>query len=303
MQKEKIRQKQKGITLIALIITIIVMLILVGVSVTVALKGGLFSSAQGATTQTQIASEKEQLLSIALGALNNEGIVDPERVDAALAGTNFEKGEGGVYTSTKTGKTYVVSERGSITEKQGLAIEPKKETYEEGEEVTIGDEHFFVITDEAEKVTLLAKYNLNQEGTAQLNATYTETACEFSSINYWSSETEYPLDLNTYTISEGVTSVITKAKVYGVKIGGEDAIGRLMTKDEAEELVTEYSGIIYGTSIDATDGYLRYWLGSAKGTSHLWEIRGYDPFVGSSVSAINYDLSGNLRSTPSYRNL
>ena len=36
-------QKQnKGITLIALIITIIIMLILAGVSVTVALKGGLF---------------------------------------------------------------------------------------------------------------------------------------------------------------------------------------------------------------------------------------------------------------------
>ena len=36
---------QKGITLVALVITIIVMLILVGVSVTVALKGGLFKTA------------------------------------------------------------------------------------------------------------------------------------------------------------------------------------------------------------------------------------------------------------------
>ena len=39
---------QKGITLVALIITIIVMLILVGVSVTVALNGGLFDKATDA---------------------------------------------------------------------------------------------------------------------------------------------------------------------------------------------------------------------------------------------------------------
>jgi len=52
----------KGITLIALIITIIVMLILVGVSVTVALRGGLFSSAQSAKAQTQEERDKEQNL-------------------------------------------------------------------------------------------------------------------------------------------------------------------------------------------------------------------------------------------------
>ena len=51
---------QKGITLIALVITIIVMLILVGVSVTVALNGGLFSTAQRATEET-IARRDEEL--------------------------------------------------------------------------------------------------------------------------------------------------------------------------------------------------------------------------------------------------
>lgn len=41
---------QKGITLVALVITIIVMLILVGVSVTVAINGGLFDKARDAKT-------------------------------------------------------------------------------------------------------------------------------------------------------------------------------------------------------------------------------------------------------------
>lgn len=43
---------QKGITLVALVITIIVMLILVGVSVTFALNGGLFDAANQAKDQT-----------------------------------------------------------------------------------------------------------------------------------------------------------------------------------------------------------------------------------------------------------
>ncbi len=52
-------KNNNGITLIALIITIIVMLILVGVSVTVALNGGLFNTAKKAVDKTEIASEKE----------------------------------------------------------------------------------------------------------------------------------------------------------------------------------------------------------------------------------------------------
>ena len=46
-------KEQKGITLVALVITIIVMLILVGVSITVALNGGLFNTAKDAANNTQ----------------------------------------------------------------------------------------------------------------------------------------------------------------------------------------------------------------------------------------------------------
>ena len=54
---------QKGITLIALIITIIVMLILVGVSVSVALNTGLFKTAQGVAKNTEAEKIREQELS------------------------------------------------------------------------------------------------------------------------------------------------------------------------------------------------------------------------------------------------
>ena len=54
---------QKGITLIALIITIIVMLILVGVSVSIALNSELFKAAQGAAQGTEAHKENETKLS------------------------------------------------------------------------------------------------------------------------------------------------------------------------------------------------------------------------------------------------
>ncbi len=66
------KEDKKGITLIALIITIIVMLILVGVSVSVAINGGLFSTAQMAVEQTEIAREKE-IISQAIWQLQAEG--------------------------------------------------------------------------------------------------------------------------------------------------------------------------------------------------------------------------------------
>ena len=53
---------QKGITLVALVITIIVMLILVGVSVTVALNGGLFTTAENAVDKTDDALKAENRL-------------------------------------------------------------------------------------------------------------------------------------------------------------------------------------------------------------------------------------------------
>ena len=69
----------KGITLIALVITIIVMMILVAVSVTVALDGGLFGTAKDAASKTQIEAEKEMLLSAVVGAIGVDGKIEHTR--------------------------------------------------------------------------------------------------------------------------------------------------------------------------------------------------------------------------------
>ncbi len=77
---------QKGITLIALIITIIVMLILVGVSVSIALNSGLFKAAQGGAKNTEAERINETKLST--GTVNIGGeevdISNIENINAAL---------------------------------------------------------------------------------------------------------------------------------------------------------------------------------------------------------------------------
>ena len=54
---------EKGITLIALVITIIVMLILVGVTIRISQNGNLFKHAANAASKTKIAAEGENQLS------------------------------------------------------------------------------------------------------------------------------------------------------------------------------------------------------------------------------------------------
>ena len=113
-------KKEKGITLIALIITRIVMLILVGVTINVALNGGLFTKAEEAAEQTQLASEKEQLMMAVIGVYDVEIGVDFTKIELP----EIFEGENGTYKSKETGKTYTVNqETAEITEGTNQKIE------------------------------------------------------------------------------------------------------------------------------------------------------------------------------------
>ena len=86
---------ENGITLIALIITVIVMLILVGVTITVALNGGLFDTTQKAAKGTQKDIERERLTEVALASYNvsESKISDVDSLVGKLSGMGFSKDE------------------------------------------------------------------------------------------------------------------------------------------------------------------------------------------------------------------
>jgi len=84
------KQKQKGITLIALIITIIVMLILVGVTINVALNGGLFTKAEEATRATEKDAIYEQIVNN-MEITDNGKIAVKETFDKVLSDFGADK--------------------------------------------------------------------------------------------------------------------------------------------------------------------------------------------------------------------
>ena len=259
-------KNQKGITLIALVITIIVMLILVGVSVTVALNGGLFTTAKTAAEGTKVATEKERLLEITLGTLDNKGKVDRNKLNTALNGTEFTPNADGTYTSTKTEIIYEISERGSVTEKPVLKISPKKATYTVGEEVTIGNEQFYVIANTADTVTLLAKYNLKADGTQ--DTTGAVNAC-------------------VYIATADTISAPDKAEEYGEKFEEtykvDGVIGRLPTLadihalggtgDDSNSGSTAACNTNGNSFVNSTDkGVCKYWLDTVSTVNSAYQL-------------------------------
>ena len=108
---EGIAKKEKGITLIALIITVIVLLILVGVTLSVTLgDNGLVNKAKEASEATEIAMDRELLLSAVVGTIDNNGEAN---LGAIVLPEGFT-GSNGTYTS-KNGHTFNVGVDGTVT--------------------------------------------------------------------------------------------------------------------------------------------------------------------------------------------
>ncbi len=121
--KKILKRKEKGITLIALVITIIVLLILAGVSIAM-LTGdnGILTQAQNASEETEIGKEKEQIALAYNGAVSDKvdqgGSVTDTDMDNQfeLNGTKADA-EGSspiMVTFTDTNRSYMIDENGNI---------------------------------------------------------------------------------------------------------------------------------------------------------------------------------------------
>ena len=133
------KKKKKGITLIALIITIIVMLIMVGVTINVALNGGLIEKARTASEQTQKAADREELLSAVVASIDKEGKVDIEELKKELGTENWKVNGDSLpctFTKKKTGNSFTVALDGTITEGAGAATPGGNEGETPGDEPT-----------------------------------------------------------------------------------------------------------------------------------------------------------------------
>ena len=109
--KEHKQEKNRGITLIALVITIIVMLILVAVTITMAINGGLFENAGRVVGETQNELNKEQ--QIADGKIQIDGVwynsIDDYLANRPSAVHNWTR-EGDTFTCSHCNAEYTMGD-------------------------------------------------------------------------------------------------------------------------------------------------------------------------------------------------
>jgi len=118
MEKAIINQKeaQKGITLIALVITIIVLLILAGVSIAMLTgQNGILTQAQNAKTTTENKSAEEKVKLAVMGARADDGTLTVGKLRTELAnyGGTVE-GDTFPVTATVDGKSFTVDANGNV---------------------------------------------------------------------------------------------------------------------------------------------------------------------------------------------
>ena len=269
-------KKQKGITLISLVVTIIVLLILAGVTLTMLTgENGIMTRAKTARDQHETGQEDETNKLAGMETIMNDYL--------GASG-------GGAGASARA----------------DLTPAPTGDTYNSGDEITLGstNQKFFVLSDDGTHVVLLAKYCLTKDGTAQTDssATYSTYGRKFSNNNYWSSETNYPLDLQgsgapTRTGDEldATKNAIAAANSYGSSLAtttGKAITGRLMTYSEADAIQNastegkteaeiaqknKMKNILWGKSYESgspADGYLYWWLGAAYNTRKVCFVYG-----------------------------
>ena len=158
----------------------------------------------------------------------------------------------------------------------------KRQNDEEGFDTvtcTIGEntESFYVmnsyLTDvPSDKIVMMTKYNIDQTTYKQSSAA--EENNEFSSTNYWSSETIYPADVYDER-NDRVKPIVDEYVSYlnGTLI--EDATGSLLTYSQAENLGCSGTCKSAPSWVYSTN----YWTGSAADLDGMWYINSFGFFA------------------------
>ena len=172
-----------------------------------------------------------------------------------------------------------------------------------GDEIALGDEHFYVISNDGTNINALAKYNLNVGGeynsgwTAYTNPTGIQDSAMLGSTSGQTIRkgvTAFSSTSNNYSgsIVEGyVNNYVTYLNTNNT---GLNATGRLILKEEIESLINDGASLSSGYINDKADakGYswiysTSYWSGSSFYPSAVWSVRSDGGFGSNRCSNVN----------------
>ena len=295
------KKQKSGISLIVLVITIIVIIILAVAVILSIANNNPIENANKAKFQNDVKSMQEQIELIksknyADSKGESYGTIEFDNLTGAskYAGKFIVNSNGELcYNASKLSDNEKVW-ADELGIKMAITFARKEPgDLAEGSEVTASNgESFYVIgfSEDNTKVNLLAKSNLNKEGTSQ----GTSGECTFSSEYYWSEATDEELaDLSKLAVPNGVTSIITIAKTYGESLG---VIGRLMTFEEIKNLgIVESENPDYTYSTSKCKSFVNnesYWLGSGSVGGSVWFVIGGTEYLDESQFDYNYGNCG-----------
>ena len=260
--KERVKSK-KGVTLIALVITIIVLLILAGVTIaTLTGDNGILTKAQSTKIQSERASIKEQIeLAVVASRINDnlDASIDTTVLETELNeinGLNIEsKGQGDdlPWTVTAKGFKFQIKEDGTIEEVNGISLSATKLKIITGETETINATLELgatgTITWESSNNSLVTVNNgtvtaVGNSGTVTIKAkcgSY-EATCEVTIVQ---KVTKITLSASSTTVKEGSTLQLT--------IGTEPSSGEIekieFSSSKESVATVSNSGVVTGVAV------------------------------------------------------
>ena len=280
-KKQKL-MTNKGITLIALVITIIVLLILAGVSIaTLTGQNGILTQANTAKTQTEIGKEKEEISIAYSGAMaekNGDGEVTANDLNTqfGLNGTEATaSGSNPITVTFNSGREYTIDSNGNISDPEesnivaSIKIEGEKVTtvptldgfsYKEGPIDTgyvvvdgEGNEFVWVAVDKNQKIKIDVTSKEEIESIT-LTDPYGDNILEESNPGKtYSKQDQEPTINGIYKLSvtageEAEEVELNVYSLYAQRMWELDTLTEKMAKAKGYQTVEEYVNNYFGTS-------------------------------------------------------
>ena len=154
--------------------------------------------------------------------------------------------------------------------------EPVYQTYEVGDEIALGNEHFYVISDNENTVTALARHNITLDNVpVQSDSAKTTT---FSSSNYWVKSGNllseygdiYPSFV--YDNNSKLYSYVQNYETYLRSLGYKSVLASLLSYEQAVSLGCDANS----KSCSNAPSFVitsKYWLGSAGINTDVYNIK------------------------------
>ncbi|MBR6034213.1 MAG: hypothetical protein IKP28_05735 [Clostridia bacterium] len=238
---------KKGITLIALVITVIVLLILAGVAISIGLGGdGLFEKTNSTVKKWNAKVEEED------NTINEMWETFWENFENADA-TTLPAGTYAVGQEIELGgeNFFVIADDGNSVRLLAKYCLNKQGTMQQNESNSVTGRMF---SKSGYWTFTNSPYNL--QSSSEITSARNDNGGYVDETN-------------------GIKNAVLTAIDYGATKG---VTGRLMTKDEAEALKVSAQTALCGTwtgEDQTADGNLRFWLGEAGNTTMVWIVAGY----------------------------